>query len=73
MTDRYHSITVVLEKDMRDDDVRAILEAIKQFRGVLTATGVVADLSSMMAEERARHEIGKQLIDIVYPKRTKEF
>lgn len=55
MTDRYHSITVVLEKDMRDDDVRAILEAIKQFRGVLTATGVVADLGSMMAEERARH------------------
>ena len=72
MTDRYHSITVVLEKDVREDDARALIDAIKQMRCVLTVRGVVSNIESMMAEERARHEIGKQLIDIVYPKRTKE-
>lgn len=35
MTDRYHTLTVVLERDMRDDDAAALIAAIGQLRGVI--------------------------------------
>lgn len=69
MTDRYHSLIVVLEKDIREDDARSLIGAIRLLRGVLEVSGVVADLDSMMAEERARREIGQKLIDVLYPQK----
>lgn len=33
MTDRFHTLTVVLEHDMRDDDAQALISAIGQLRG----------------------------------------
>lgn len=57
MSDRVHSITVVLEKDIRSDDAEWVINAIKMIRGV-----------THMAEERARHALGQQLIAIIYPK-----
>ena len=68
MSDRFHSLTVVLEKDMRDDDAKSLIQAIKQLRGVINVTGNVANIESHMAEERARHELSKQILDILYPK-----
>jgi len=70
MTDRFHTLTVVLEHDIRDDDAQALISAIGQLRGVLSVTGVVADLDSHMARERARHELGQKLLDVVYPERS---
>lgn len=43
MTDRFNALTVVLEKDIREDDAQALLSAIGQLRGVLTVSGNVAD------------------------------
>ena len=57
MTDRYYSIGVVLEKDIRDDDAECILKAIKMIRGVLSVEPHIADFQSMMAESRARKDI----------------
>ena len=68
MTDRFHSLTVVLEKDMRDDDAQGLMDAIRCMRGVFSVTGKVADLDSHMAEDRARHELGAKLLALVYPK-----
>ena len=68
MTDRYNALTVVLEKNTRDDDAEHLISAIRQLRGVLSVTGNVADSGSHIAEYRARHELGAKLIDIVYPK-----
>ena len=68
MTDRYHSLTVVLEHDIREDDAEAIKNAILLFPGVLSAAGVVTDLTSHMAEERARHDLGQKLLAVIYPK-----
>lgn len=68
MTERYHSLTVVLKKDMREDDAKSLIDAIRQLRGVLEVSGVVADISlSAVAEARIRHELGQKLIDVLYP------
>lgn len=57
MTDRYHSFTVVLVNDTRDDDAEATIAAIKQLRGVLTVSGNVSDVAFIVAETRARREL----------------
>ncbi len=68
MTDRYHTLTVVLERDTRTDDVEALIAAIQQMRGVLKVSGVVSDMDSHMAEERARRELGEKLLAVLYSK-----
>ena len=70
MTDRYHSLTVVLEHDIREDDAKPLLAAIRQLRGVLSVEGNVADVTSHMAQERARRELGEKLLEVVYPKKS---
>lgn len=67
MTDRFNTITVVLEKEMRDDDAAAIIAAIRQIRGVLDAKGNVSDMTEWMAQSRARRELGEKLLAILYP------
>lgn len=68
MTDRYNALTIVLEKDIRDDDAEALLSAIRQLRGVLSVSGNVADLGSHLAQERARRDLGEKLWRVLYPK-----
>lgn len=68
MTDRFHSLTVVLDKDMRDDDAENIIKAICCLRGVISVSGHVADITSRMAEDRARHVLGEKIIELLYPK-----
>lgn len=69
MTDRYYALTVILEKDMRDDDSESLIQAIKMIKGVLSVKGNVSDPVSWMAEERARRELGDKLWNILYPKK----
>ena len=69
MTDRVHSLTVVLEHDIRVDDVEALTQAIRQLRGVLSVDGNVSDLSDHVAWERARHDLGQKLWKVLYPDR----
>ena len=68
MSDRINTITVVLEKEIRDDDCETILNAIRMIRGVLEATPNVADPGEYMAVERARHDLGQKLWEVLYPK-----
>lgn len=46
MTDRIHSIILVLAEDIRIDDAESLIAAAKQFRGVIDVTPNVADLGS---------------------------
>lgn len=71
MTDRFNTLTVVLVQDIREDDCEKLLSAISQLRGVLSVNGNVANLESYMAEERARHDLGKKLLEVVYPSNLK--
>jgi chromosome segregation and condensation protein ScpB len=65
MSDRIHSLTVVLEKDMRDDDVKSLKLAIAHMRGVLTVNGHVSDISSHMAEDRAKRELTDAILRVI--------
>lgn len=70
MTDRLNALTVVLDGDIREDDAQALMSAIRQLRGVLSVSGHVSNLDSHIAKERARHELGQKLLDVLYPART---
>ena len=63
MTDRVATLVVVLEKEIRDDDVEALRKALSGFRGVLEVQlGDVATYDNFYAaKEQARREIRKQL------------
>ena len=66
MTDRYFALAVILENDIRSDDAQPIIEAIKMVKGVLSVKPHVTDMSTLMAEERARHELGARILTLVY-------
>jgi hypothetical protein len=71
MTNRISHLTVALDKEYRDDDVKAIVSAILMVRGVVDVTEHVADGSSWAVEQRVRSELGDRLIDVLYPDRKK--
>ncbi len=68
MSDRINTITVVLEKPIRDDDCESILTSIQMIKGVLSAKPNVASPEEYMAVVRARHDLGDKLWHILYPK-----
>jgi hypothetical protein len=65
MTDRYHSLQVVLDEDVRSDDIESLIAAIAHFKGVIGVSGMVADPQSFMAEQRVRVALRKKLWDVV--------
>lgn len=67
MTDRYNALTVVLERDIREDDAEHILKAIGMIRGVLSVTPNIADMEAHIAEQRVRREMGEKLMAVFYP------
>lgn len=67
MTNRFNTLTVVLERDMREDDAEALLAAIGQLRGVLSVAGNVADITSHAATQRARHELSQKIWSVLHP------
>lgn len=68
MTDKYYALTVVLEKDIRDDNSENITNAISMIKGVLSVKGNVANPDTYMAEERALMDLRKKLIDTFFKK-----
>jgi len=66
MTDRYNALVVVLDHDIRDDDAEALLNAIRMLKGVLSVKGNVSDIGDLIAQDRASHELRKQLRDILW-------
>lgn len=67
MSDRIHSLTVVLDSNYRADDIQAMCDAIRMLRGVVSVGKNVADSMSFVAMERARTSIGEKLLAILYP------
>jgi hypothetical protein len=65
MTGHVHSLTVVLDHDVREDDVQHVIDAIGMVRCVLSVTPIVADSTSHMAEKRAGVEWSELLYAIL--------
>ena len=68
MTDRYYALTVILEKDTRDDDAERLIEAIQMIKGMQEVKPLIADPSTWMAEQRSRRGLGDKLWQVLYPK-----
>jgi hypothetical protein len=65
MTKRFHTIAVVLEVDMREDDAQPLMSAINQMRGVLSVSGIESGFDANMAEQRAKQLLLKRVIDTI--------
>lgn len=65
MTNKFHSLTVVLENDIREDDAQNIINAIHQLKGVIAVSGNVTDIHDFMSVSRARHEIAVKMLSIL--------
>lgn len=65
MTDRFNTLTVVLEKDMRDDEAEALVAAIHQLKGVISVSGNVTQPGLYVAQERAKFELRNQIISVL--------
>lgn len=61
MTDRYNSFTVVLDKEIREDDAEHIMNAIRCLKGVIDVSGNVADYASHAAYTKARYDIAEKI------------
>ena len=71
MTDLINSLTVVLEKDMREDDVETLIIAIQQLRWVLSVESNISDnLNSYVENMRIKRELWDKIRDIIYPRPT---
>ena len=67
MTDRYHSLTVALGKDVRADDCQPLIDAIRQMRGVIDVSGNVSGPDMHMGYLRAKNELSKKLWEVLWP------
>ena len=65
MTDRFNCLTVVLDKDIREDDAVCIIDAIRMLKRVISVEGHVTDPSDYIAEERAKRELRKKIFDLL--------
>lgn len=65
MTDRIHALTVVLERDIRDDDIQPVIEAIKMVRCVADVKPHVADHVLYTAESRAHQEFAELMYKLL--------
>jgi hypothetical protein len=64
MTDRVHALTVVLDKDIRDDDVQVIIQAIQMIRHVADVSAHVADLETYAARARVREDLRDRMFKL---------
>lgn len=63
MTDRIFSLTVILDREYRDDDVEAIADAVRMVRGVASVeNGPVADVSHHMNKQTIFYEVQALLL-----------
>jgi hypothetical protein len=65
MTDRFNTLTVVLDRDIREDDAEVLISAIKMIKGIIDVKGNVSSPETWMAEERAKSELRTKLYEIL--------
>ena len=65
MTDRYDAFIVILERDVREDDAQATIDAIKQLRGVQDVKPHTSDFNSTIVRTRLRTEIEQKLFSVL--------
>jgi len=64
MPDRVNYLTVGLEKNMREEDVEALVQAIRCMRGVLDCKPNIVDSTCWVAETRAKQELMEKIFNV---------
>lgn len=73
MTDRLLGVWVAFEKDIRVDDVKPLISAIEQLKGVLAVKqDLVADPRDWMAQERAHDALVTKIKHVLWPSLYKD-
>lgn len=67
MSDRIKALIVHLETDLRDDDAKGLEDALRRIRGVSSVTPLIAEPDHMIAVERARLDLVKDLWAVLNP------
>lgn len=69
MTDRLSGVIVTFIKDIRVDDAKHTIAALKQIKGVLSVKPLVdgQDVEVSMATERVRADLSEKLIKVLHP------
>lgn len=68
MSDKVHTLAVVLEHDLVEEDAQRLADAILLMKGVVSVGKNISDFDSYMAHARARTELRDKMWDILYPK-----
>lgn len=63
MTDRINSITLILGKDVREDDLKPMIDMLHMLKGVIKVEQNVSDPSFHVARERAKCELRQKILD----------
>jgi hypothetical protein len=63
MSDRHGAYIVTMEKGIKDEDSKAVLDALMLIRGVVAVTPCVEDYNTHIATERVRRELHNILWD----------
>lgn len=72
MTDRIATLTVVLDREYRDDDVQHIVDAIQMTKGVLKVElGEVVDANHYMNKATIMRAVRRRLLEALDPKTFK--
>lgn len=64
MTDRHAGYVVTLENDIREDDAKAIINAIRMVKGVVSVDPVISDLEHLMARCQIRRQFTSMIYDL---------
>jgi hypothetical protein len=65
MTDRIRHLTITLDEDMRDDDIKSIVSAIEHVRGVADVLPNIVTAQDLLARQAVRAEVQQQLHEAV--------
>lgn len=65
MTDRVHSLTLILDRDIREDDIESLVQALYHLKHVIQVDKNVSNIESHMAEGRAKWELRRQLVQVM--------
>lgn len=64
MTDRVKGLYVVLDKDIRDDDIQVLINAILSFKNVIDIKTELSNFSDYIAFSRVKESVFKKIIDV---------
>lgn len=65
MADLVKGLTVVLERDIRDDDAQAIISAIQQIRGVASVTPHITTGEDYFVARRTKLKIAERFTEVI--------